>query len=153
MPHVTADSGTAVAAQTCPEPGLGLRGLALPAGVAAFAGGGSAYLYLVDPNQPTSRYPACVFHAVTGLWCPGCGSARALHALLHLDVATALARNPFVVAAVLYLGWVFVTWSRRRVTGVPRWMAPPWLLHGVLAAVVLFWVLRNVPGMTWLSPD
>ncbi len=130
----------------------GLRALLLPGGVAVSAAIGATYLHLVDPNS-SGGYPPCLFYAVTGLWCPGCGSARALHALTHFDVGTALARNPFVVVAVVYIAWSFVAWAWRRYTGAPRrWLAPPWVLRGVLAAILGFWVLRNVPGFTWLSP-
>jgi len=46
-----------------------------------------------------------------------------------------------------------VLWLRRTATGRPRrWLAPPWALYSVLGAILMFWVLRNVPGWTWLSP-
>jgi hypothetical protein len=31
-------------------------------------------------------------------------------------------------------------------------MAPAWLLYALFWAVLAFWVARNVPGWTWLSP-
>lgn len=106
----------------------------------------------VDPNEP-GHYPTCPFLAVTGWWCPGCGALRAVHALAHGDLGTALARNPFTVvaAAGLVVGWVL--WARRRWLGRARtWVAPPAVLYALLAAVVAFGVLRNLPGWTWLSP-
>jgi len=128
------------------------RGLAAPLGVAAAGLVGAGYVTAVDPNAP-GHYPTCPFLAITGWYCPGCGALRAAHALGHGDVASALARNPF---AVLVFGYVIVTWAmwfRRRVTGRPaRWLAPAWVLHGVLGLILAFWVLRNVPGWTWLSP-
>ena len=131
--------------------GLGLRGLVQPAIITGVVACGAAYLYAVDPSAP-GGYPPCVFHLATGLWCPGCGSARALHALVHLDVVTALARNPFAVLASLYIAWTFYRWSYRRVTGTPLRLAPQWVITVVWVSIVAFWVLRNVPGMTWLSP-
>jgi hypothetical protein len=78
---------------------------------------------------------------------------RAVHALAHGDLITALARNPFAVVAFGYLLVTWVLWFERTVTGRrPRWLAPPWVLYGVLGAILMFWVLRNVPGWTWLSP-
>ena len=106
----------------------------------------------VDPNQP-GHYPTCPFLAMTGYWCPGCGSLRALHALAHGDVATALARNPLTVLATAGLLVGFVLWVRRLWQGRPRsWVAPSWLLYGLLGLVLVFWVVRNLPGMAWLSP-
>ena len=75
--------------------------------VAALFGG----LAVVYPFSPTeySFYPRCPIYLTTHWLCPGCGSTRALHALLHLDVQSALHYNalftllsPFVC---LWLGF------------------------------------------------
>ena len=109
-------------------------------------------LAVLDPNQP-GHYPTCPFLAVTGLYCPGCGSLRALHDLAHGDLAGAMARNPLTVAALVGLAVGWVLWARRLWRGQPRrWAAPPVLLYGLLTLVLAFWALRNVPGWTWLSP-
>ena len=39
----------------------------------------------------------CAFHATTGLPCPGCGSTRAVLALLHGQPLTAFRFNPLIV--------------------------------------------------------
>jgi hypothetical protein len=110
-------------------------------------------LYVIDPNQP-GHYPTCPFLAVTGLYCPGCGSLRATHDLLHGDLTGALARNPLAVLAVPYLVLALVTFVMRamgrpapRSTSLPAWVI--WLL---LAVVLAFTVLRNLPGFSLLSP-
>ena len=54
-------------------------GLALLALVAV---GGAVILRQHDPVV-TSWFPACIFHQLTNLHCPGCGATRAIHALLH----------------------------------------------------------------------
>jgi hypothetical protein len=130
----------------------GLPRLAGPVGVALVAAGAAVYLGLVDPNQP-GHYPTCPFLAVTGLACPGCGSLRALHALAGLDLGTALARNPLTVAALPLLVTIWAGWTLRSVTGRPRRRAAPgWLLWCLLALVLGFAVLRNLPGQQWLGP-
>ncbi len=40
--------------------------------------------------------PVCLFHALTGLPCPGCGLTRAFSSLLHGQVQAAFAYHPFV---------------------------------------------------------
>ena len=86
-----------------------------------------------DPSAPGSRFPGCMFHQATGLWCPGCGLTRATHDLLHGDVVSALGSNlftPFVLLAVVATWWA---WTRRS--------------FGLLiGAMVLFAMLRNVPA-------
>jgi hypothetical protein len=130
----------------------GRRAVLLPLGVAAAALLATGYVAGVDPNV-AGHYPTCPFLAITGWYCPGCGSLRALHALAHGDVWSALARNPFAVVAAGYLVVSWVLWFERTARGRPRrWLAPPWVLYSVLGAILVFWVLRNVPGWTWLSP-
>lgn len=69
---------------------------ALVAGVVALL----VFYATVDPS--TSRYvPRCLFHALTGLECPGCGSQRALHALLMGDFRGAWHYNALVVAGII----------------------------------------------------
>ena len=122
-------------------------------GLAAATAAVLTTLYAVDPNQP-GHYPTCPFLALTGWYCPGCGALRAVHDLLHLDLAGALARNPLTVLAVPYLVLAAVTWALR-LTGrpAPRSTAlPAWVLWTLLGVVLLFGVLRNLPGWTWLSP-
>jgi Protein of unknown function (DUF2752) len=130
----------------------GRRALLRPLGAAAAALAATGYVAAVDPNA-AGHYPTCPFLAITGWYCPGCGALRAVHALAHGDLVTAWARNPF---AVLVLGYVVVTWVMwldRVITGrARRGLAPPWVLYSLLGAIAMFWVLRNVPGWTWLSP-
>ena len=126
--------------------------MSLPVTTAVAALAGAVYLHAVDPNE-AGHYPGCPFLGLTGFYCPGCGSARALHALTEADLGTAFARNPIVPFCVAYLVAVFAAWSWRSWTGRPRTrLAPAWTLHVLWVGLTLFWVLRNLPGWTWLSP-
>jgi hypothetical protein len=114
---------------------------------------GVAVLFFFNPAT-TVFYPKCLFHEMTGLYCPGCGSTRALHCLLRGEIGAALHENALAILAVPVLGGVLL----RRFLG--RW--PPvagsgfrssWLVV-FLAVVVAFGVLRNVPRQpfSWLAP-
>lgn len=130
-----------------------------PVLVGATVAAATAVVALVSPEQP-GTYPACPFHALTGWWCPGCGSLRAVHALATGDVATALERNVLLVLAapVLVLAWA--GWLRRTITGRSRHPASrpaairigPAARWALLATVGAFWVVRNVPAGSWLAP-
>lgn len=110
-------------------------------------------LHRIDPYSP-GHHPTCPFLAITGFFCPGCGALRAAHDLLHGDVVGALARNPAAVLALPYLALALATWVLRSAgRQAPRSTSlPAWLLWTLLGAIVLYGVLRNVPGWTWLSP-
>lgn len=70
---------------------------------------GSGVLYTFSPTAH-HFYPICVFHAFTGLQCPGCGGTRALYQLLHLHIGQALQYNALVtVLAPVAVAW-FVFW-------------------------------------------
>ncbi|MDT0164380.1 DUF2752 domain-containing protein [Actinotalea sp. AC32] len=124
-----------------------------PAAVAAGAVAALGYLRVVSPYE-SGNYPTCPTLALTGLYCPGCGSLRALHELANLDVAGALAMNPLLLVAVPVLVVSWFLWARRTWTGRRRQrLAPPWALRLLLVVVVLHGVLRNVPAFgAWLAP-
>ena len=64
----------------------------------------AAVMYgLLDPARH-AIFPKCPFLMLTGgLRCPGCGSQRALHALLHLEFKEAFLYNPMVVISIPFL--------------------------------------------------
>ena len=107
----------------------------------------------VDPNQP-GHYPTCPFLWISGYYCPGCGSLRASHDLLHGDVTSAFARNPLALALLPAVLAAWVLWGLR-LAGVTAWsptkIKPGWIWT-LLAVVLLYWAARNIPGWTWLSP-
>lgn len=127
--------------------------LAGPLGAAALALGAAVLVAAVDPNEPGS-YPGCPFRALTGWFCPGCGTLRAAHALLHGDLAGAVDMNVLAVAAIPLVLASWVAWLRRAVTGRPRtWLSPPWFPAAVGVLIVAYTVARNLPALApYLAP-
>jgi hypothetical protein len=115
-------------------------------------GFGVALVALIDPHTG-GRYPTCPFHAITGLWCPGCGGLRAVHDLTHGDLTLALHENVLVVllGPSLVVWWLIARLRRtddRRVTLLLS-------ARGTLAVAVLlavFTLVRNLPLGTTLAP-
>jgi hypothetical protein len=108
----------------------------------------------VDPEQP-GHYPTCPFLAMTGWSCPGCGSLRAVHALTRGDVVTAVDRNVLTVLAIPALIVAWAAWLRRSITGRtrPPRAIPPAAIWALLALVVAFGVVRNLPAGSWFAPS
>ncbi len=104
-------------------------------------------LLVVNPN--TTHLPLCPLHAMTGLWCPLCGSTRAGYALLHGHLAVAVQDNVLFVAALPVL---LLLWFRRAAAGGTGRLVPSWLVWSALAVAVGFGVLRNLPAGSWLAP-
>src|SRR6266513_4699752 len=59
-------------------------------------------LFFFSPSQ-YPFYPRCPLHAMTGLHCPGCGSLRAVHSLLHGDIGAALHFNALLILSLPFL--------------------------------------------------
>jgi hypothetical protein len=108
-------------------------------------------LFCFDPCR-YHFYPICYFHQTTGLLCAGCGSLRALHQLLHGHLATAFRFNPLVVLSLpLMLGFgARYAAQMARNQPAPLRLRPIWLWL-VLAVVVVFTVVRNVPGLPFAT--
>ena len=70
-----------------------------PVALLLVAGAAAVVLYVFDPAT-AGFYPPCLFRSLFGFQCPGCGSLRAAHQLLHGDVAAAWALNRTVVVAL-----------------------------------------------------
>src|SRR5690242_11286080 len=56
-------------------------------------------LFYFDPSR-YHFYPLCIFHQTTGWLCPGCGSLRACHQLLHGNLSAAFYLNPLFVLSL-----------------------------------------------------
>ena len=59
----------------------------------------AAALFFLDPATH-GFYPPCLFKTIFGLPCPGCGSLRALHQLLHGNLEAAWTLNKPVVVGL-----------------------------------------------------
>jgi len=125
-----------------------------PVACCAAVGVAGVLVWHNDPAAPGSRFPGCLFHSATGLWCPGCGLTRGVHALLNGDVGAAMASNIFTPLAIVAIVWLLVGWLRR------AWDRPtPRLPHRVErvlmiagpAVVLAYGVLRNIPAAPFRS--
>lgn len=122
-----------------------------PVGVVAVAAAALTCLAMRDPND-AGAYPLCPFRAITGWDCPGCGALRAMHAGALGDLRGAADQNLLMLLAVPFLVWRFVTWTAQRVRGRPaREPGSPVLLVVLAISVLVFWLVRNLPGVPFLG--
>lgn len=86
----------------------------------------------------------CPIHALTGFWCPGCGSTRAADALLRGDLDRALKNNALFLASPLFA--IVGVYLERKNSKI-------WLVYllALLVLVTLFTIVRNLPGSS-LAP-
>lgn len=113
-------------------------------------------LYFFDPSVPGGIYPSSPFRTLTGLYCPGCGTLRGLHQLLHGNLWTAFGLNPLMIASLPYLFYSYVCYSLPAFTGSyvkAIFIQPSWIWW-TLRIILIYWVLRNIPfpPFSWLAP-
>ena len=116
------------------------------AGALGIVAASSAVLFLCDPST-SAFYPPCPCYALTGLYCPGCGTARALHELLHGHPKEAFDLNPLMVLMLPFLGYSLLSYAifETRGRSLPGTLTSPfwgWLTFWVILA---YWLLRNIP--------
>ena len=103
-------------------------------------------LYIYNPSE-TSWAPKCVFKAVTGLSCSGCGMQRFLHAMMHGRFLEAIQYNYLLVILIPYLALfgiekLFLTGETQK-----RWKR---VIEGRAAVIILciiapsWLVIRNI---------
>jgi len=118
--------------------------------------GVAVVFFVLDPGK-TQLFPQCPFHAITGAYCPGCGSQRALHSLLHFNIAGVVSFNFLFLPAALLVLYHYVYSGLNQIFG---WKLPnllykkqtPWI---ILTVVLVFWILRNLPWYPFsvLAPE
>jgi hypothetical protein len=141
---VTAATTTSVPPGTVPSARTARWTLPFVAAGAAVTG--ATLLVLRDPHVQGS-YGVCPFHALTGGYCPGCGSLRACNDLLTGHVGAAFGSNALLPLALVWLGW----WWLARVGEAAGWRVPHEpsgrvFVWSLLVVIAVFTVLRNLPG-------
>lgn len=117
----------------------------------------TASVVLFRYNPATSGlYPSSPFRVLTGLYCPGCGTLRGLHQLLHGQLITAFGLNPLMIISLPFLTCSYINYGFEAIRGkaLLTIFIPPKLIWFLLQAIMAYWVVRNIPlsPFNWLAP-
>lgn len=70
---------------------------------------GLSILYIFSPSN-SRLYPKCIYLSITGWQCPGCGTLRGLHALLHGRLYQAWLLNPLLLVGLPYIALLRISY-------------------------------------------
>lgn len=114
--------------------------------VAVPLGAVALLLLLAFTDVSSGLWPRCLFHSLTGLECPGCGTQRAVHALFHGDIARAWSYNPllFILSPLIPLmlaSSLMPRWLGR----LAKWLESRAAALSLLCLLLLWTIIRNLP--------
>lgn len=105
-------------------------------------------LYKTYNPSENFYFPKCPFREFTGLKCPGCGSQRAVHNLLNLNISKAFNKNALLVLSIPYI-LLGILYNSIKKPG-EKALEYRKILFGqkailiILITIITFWVLRNL---------
>ena len=115
----------------------------------------AALLYLYFTAEGEGAGIPCVFHQLTGFYCSGCGSSRALRSALHLDFYQALRYNAVFTLALpffsVYFGSLsisYIRFGKDRISGKISIK----IIYIFVAVALVYGILRNIPAFSFLAP-
>lgn len=97
----------------------------------------------------------CPFYRLTGLYCPGCGSGRAVQALLHGNFLQSFLYHPLLyllgipAAFCIAHEYIRIVFPRTKLKPI----TPSRSVCLICMILVFgFWILRNIPLFSFLAP-
>ncbi len=97
----------------------------------------------------------CPFYEITGFYCPGCGTGRAVLSLMNGDFTAAVLYNPLLfllgIPSMVLLGWEYLRYLFPKAE-LKRISLPRHTGAVCLSIIVLYWILRNLSLFSFLAP-
>ena len=107
---------------------------------------GTIYFF-VDPMKH-SVLPKCIVYTLTGYKCPGCGSQRMLHAIMHGDFIGAFKANAFLFCMLPFLaGYCYLEIYHDKHERFYDFFTTGKVVGAILVLVAIWTVVRNLWGM------
>jgi hypothetical protein len=106
---------------------------------------GLAAVWMWNPAA-SGVFPPCPVYVLTGWFCPGCGSLRAIHQLLHGHLLAAFAMNPLAVIALPFLLYGLASHLSFQIRGrhLPGIFLPAFSIWALCIAILAFGIARNI---------
>lgn len=109
------------------------------------------FLHITGMNLSTLLGP-CTLHALTGLYCPGCGGTRALRALFAGQFVQAFVYHPFVPFIAVCGTWFMISQTVERISRGKVKIAMHfrevymWIALGI---IIINFLVKNLALVIW----
>ncbi len=109
--------------------------------------------YFLNKNYHLSI--PCLFHKITGLYCPGCGTTRLIIALIEGHIEEAYNYNrlvfillPFIISYYIYYSYLYIYNKKDNIIC----KIPNIYIYILILIVLLFGIVRNIDTFSYLKP-
>lgn len=113
------------------------------------------FYFAINPNQVDFMLK-CPLYNTTGVFCPGCGSQRAFHNLLHGNFSAALQNNLMLILGLIGLAYHYGIQISNHYfkTHFKSIFKNKKIVFFVISLLIIFWIVRNLPvyPFTLLAP-
>lgn len=98
----------------------------------------------------------CLFHTITGYFCPGCGMTRSLRCLIKFDIKSAIHYNTLIVLLIPFFAYytiqlIHYQLKEKRIVPLDEVYSTK-ILMLVLLIIIAFGIIRNIPIFNFLIP-
>jgi len=100
-------------------------------------------------NPVTKAYPSCPFYHFTGLYCPGCGSSRAVYQIVHGNFLYALNLNPLMIISIPFIFYLLMAKLNIKIRGkviFKRKVFTKKFYVFLIVMIALYSIIRNIPA-------
>lgn len=99
--------------------------------------------HFFDPTH-SDLAPKCPFWLLTGYYCPGCGSQRAIHCFLNGSIWEGMQHNYLLLPSLVYVILLTVAPRNGKLIKALTSSTACWILFAVFMA---WWLVRNLAGI------
>jgi hypothetical protein len=105
-------------------------------------------VYGIHNPETSTNFPRCPFRLLTGYLCPGCGSQRALHYILNMQLNKSLMANALLVYSIPVIIFLFFIESFKTKSVLAQKLYAVFF-HSIfiliyLGIIIVWWIFRNI---------
>jgi hypothetical protein len=107
---------------------------------------GVLLLYFFWNPSNNNFFPKCPLYSLTGIYCPGCGSQRAMHQIIHGNIIEGLRHNYLIALlgiVLLYQALLFMVHKLYN-KSFYNILHQSLTIKIILVLILVFWLLRNI---------